>query len=76
MASSNFMIKVTGWWIEAYMLHNYYISHFSEVDGRVYWFHLVCLSICAKPWNNLRLSAHDGGAYCNFMLDNSGGGQL
>ena len=29
-----------------------------------------------RPRNKLRLSADDGGGYCDFMLDNNGGGQL
>ena len=41
----------------------------NEVDVRVYWIHLV------RP-SELRLSADDGGGYCEFMLDNNGGGQL
>ena len=29
-----------------------------------------------RPRDELRLSADDGGGYCDFILDNNGGGQL
>ena len=41
------------------------------------WYFLsVCPSVCPSVRNELRLSADDGGGYCDFMLDNYGGGQL